>query len=108
MALMKDNLWGIVSGSETEPRRPDQGGDVATHGRFVVRRDKALATIVLAVDTSLLYLLGEPEDPTDVWQILQDQFQRKTWANRLTSPLGLWLGGKTLPLPPRQHTETLH
>ena len=83
MALMKDNLWGIVSGSETEPRRPDQGGDVATYGRFVVRRDKALATIVLAVDTSLLYLLGEPEDPTDVWQILQDQFQRKTWANRL-------------------------
>ena len=83
MALMKDNLWGIVSGSETEPRRPDQGGDVATHGKFVVRRDKALAIIVLAVDPSLLYLIGDPEDPKDVWKKLQDQFQRKTWANKL-------------------------
>ena len=81
MALMKDDLWGIVSGSETKPRRPGQGGDEAVHKKFVVRRDKALAVIVLAVDPLLLYLIGEPEDPTDVWLILQDQFQRKTWAN---------------------------
>ena len=30
------------------------------------RRDKALATIVLSVETSLLYLLGDPEDPVIV------------------------------------------
>lgn len=80
MALMKDNLWGIVSGTETEPQDP---GDDETRRKFVVRRDRALATIVLTVDPSLLYLIGEPENPGDVWQKLQDQFQKRTWANKL-------------------------
>jgi hypothetical protein len=43
-----------------------------------------LATIVLAVDPSLLYLIGEPEDPAVVWKKLQDQFQKTTWANKLS------------------------
>ncbi len=47
------------------------------------RKDRALAVIVLAVDPSLLYLLGEPEDPQAVWKKLEEQFQRKTWANKL-------------------------
>ena len=47
------------------------------------RRDRALATIVLSVETSLLYLIGDPEDPVAVWKKLQDQFQKKTWANKL-------------------------
>ncbi len=42
-----------------------------------------LATIVLAVDTSLLYLIGDPEDPAVVWEQLTKQFQKKTWANKL-------------------------
>ena len=42
-----------------------------------------LATIVLAVETSLLYLIGDPEDPVAVWQKLQNQFQKKTWVNKL-------------------------
>ncbi len=32
---------------------------------------------------SLLYLLGEPENPGAVWTRLEEQFQRKTWANKL-------------------------
>ena len=48
------------------------------------RRDKALAIIVLAVDPSLLYLLGDPEDPAAVWKKLSGQFQKKTWANKLS------------------------
>ena len=47
------------------------------------RRGRALATIVLSVDPSLLYLIGDPVDPTIVWKKLADQFQ-KTWANKLT------------------------
>ncbi len=43
------------------------------------RKDRALAVIVLAVDPSLLYLLGEPEDPQAVWKKLEEQFQRKTF-----------------------------
>jgi len=50
----------------------------------VARRDKALAIIVLAMKPSLLYLVGQdPTDPVDVWKILTDQFQHKTWANKL-------------------------
>ena len=79
MALMKDSLWGIVSGSETAPSQ----ADVDKYAKFVNRRNRALAIIVLAVDTSLLYLLGDPEDPEAVWKKLMDQFQKKTWANKL-------------------------
>lgn len=39
---------------------------------------RALATIVLSVDLSLLYLTGDPEDPIAVWKKLGDQFQKKT------------------------------
>ena len=31
----------------------------------------------------MLYILGEPEDPIVVWKKLSDQFQKKTWANKL-------------------------
>ena len=77
MALVRDGLWGIVSGTETVPAE----GDGRT--KFFARRDHALATIVLAVEPSLLYLIGDPEDPLAVWGKLQNQFQKKTWANKL-------------------------
>ena len=79
MALVRDGLWGIVSGSETAP----SGEDADCLSKFTARRDRALATIVLAVEPSLLYLIGDPEDPAVVWKKLQDQFQKKTWANKL-------------------------
>lgn len=31
----------------------------------------------------MLYLIGDPEDPIVVWQKLANQFQKKTWANKL-------------------------
>ena len=77
MALLKQQLWGIVSGTETAPEL------AAELAEFEIKRDKALATLVLAVDPSLLYLLGEPQDPKTVWDILQGQFQKKMWANKL-------------------------
>ena len=49
----------------------------------MARSDRALAIIVLSVEPSLLYLIGDPEDPIIVWQKLADQFQKKTWANKL-------------------------
>ena len=79
MALIKDGLWGIVSGAETAPT----GGD-EEKAKFSLRKDKALATIVLAIDPSLLYLIGaDPKDPAVVWKALASQFQRNTWANKL-------------------------
>lgn len=78
MALMREGLWGIVTGEET---RPTTGADQIA--KFRSRRDKALATIVLSVDTALLYLITNPEDPHIVWKKLADQFEKKTWATRL-------------------------
>ena len=60
MALMKDGLWEIVSGTETAP----EGGD--DRAKFQSRHDGALAIIVLSLDPSLLYLLGEPKSLVDV------------------------------------------
>ena len=62
---------------------PDAAGDAGRHAKYMQRKDKALAIIVLSVDPSLLYLLGEPTDPVTVWNQLSNQFQKKTWANKL-------------------------
>ena len=80
MALVRDGLWGIVAGTETEP---GETAEADRRSKFLARRDRALATIVLAVDPSLLYLIGDPNDPVAVWKKLQNQFQKKTWANKL-------------------------
>ena len=79
MALIKDGLWSIVSDEETFP--DDEESEA--YAKFMSRRDKALAIIVLSVDPSLLYLLGDPNDPVAVWKKLSDQFQKRTWANKL-------------------------
>ena len=73
MALIKDSLWGIVSGNDEAPAKEQADA----RKKFMTRRDRALATIVLAVDPSLFYLLGEPEDPQAVWKKLEEQFQQK-------------------------------
>ena len=52
IALMKEGLWGIVNGSKSSPSWSDSD----KYTKFVARRDQALATIVLSVDPSLLYL----------------------------------------------------
>ena len=59
------------------------GNDHADQEKFMTRRDKALAQIVLSIQPSLLYLLGDSEDPVVVWKKLENQYQKKTWANKL-------------------------
>ena len=50
---------------------------------MTARKNKALAQIVLHVDTKLLYLLGDPTCPVEVWTKIQDTFQKKSWSNKL-------------------------
>ena len=78
MALMKEGLWKIVEGSETAPAEEDAG-----YAKFVGRRDRALAIVVLSIDPSLLYLIGEPDDPRRVWTKFSKQFMKKSWGNKL-------------------------
>ena len=80
MALLKQGVWRIVEGTEVAPDEEDE----VNFRKYSDRKDRALSTIVLAVETSLLYLLGDPQDPQEVWNKLCDQFQKKTWANKLT------------------------
>ena len=74
----KLHLLRLKDGQETAPT-----GSEAERTKFAARRDRALATVVLSVDTSLLYLVGNPEDPVVFWKKLADQFEKKTWATRL-------------------------
>ena len=41
----------------------------------------------MTIDPSLLYLIGTENDPCAVWEKLEGQFQRKTWANKLRKKL---------------------
>ncbi len=68
MALMKDGLWGIASGTEDAPAEDD----AEARRKYTSRKDRALVIIVLGIDPSLLYLLGNPENPSEVWTQLQD------------------------------------
>ncbi len=78
MALIKEGLWSIVDETETAPV---EEGALA---KFVSMKNKALATIVQSMDPSLLYVISnDPTDPIAVWKVLANQFQRKTWANKL-------------------------
>ena len=74
MALIKEGIWGITSGTESAPA---DGAEAIA--KFNSRKDRALATIVLAVEPNLLYLVGaDPTDPTKVWTALADQFQNSS------------------------------
>ena len=80
MTLMKEDLWCIVNETETAP---GLDASATTVTKYHTRKDQALATIVLSIDLSLLYLIGDPKEPVEVWQKLRSQFQKKTWANKL-------------------------
>lgn len=80
MHLIKDNLFGIVSGMETAP---PSSSDAAATQKFELRRNRALAIIVIALQPKLLYMIGHPKDPKVVWEKLQDTFQKKSWVNKL-------------------------
>lgn len=80
MLLIKEGLYGFVSGAEAEP----SSTDVGALAKYRIRRDKALANIVLAIDPKLLYLISDdPTDPAIVWTKLSDTFQKKSWSNKL-------------------------
>ena len=60
---------GIVSGTE---EAPTDDVDPKELERYASRRDKLLATVVLSVDPSLLYLIGDPVNPVAIWKKLEE------------------------------------
>ena len=79
--LIREGLWGIVAGTK-EALSSER--EAESYAKYVKQRDRALANIVLVINPSLLYLVGNPEDPAAVWRKLAGQFQKKTWANKLS------------------------
>ena len=79
MHLVVLELYTIIEKVETAP--DDESS--AEFRKVSNRRNKALATIALAVEPKLLYLLVDPTDPVEVWKTLNNTFQKKTWANKL-------------------------
>ena len=77
MTLLRDNLFGIVDGSEKAPT------DEESKHSFKQRSDKALSIIVMAVDPELYYVLGDAEDPKVVWKKLEETFRKNSWSNKL-------------------------
>ena len=77
MALMKDGLWNIVNGKESTP-----GNDHADQEKFMTRRDKA--QIILSIQPSLLYLLGDPEILLWFERSLKNNTERKCWLINLS------------------------
>ena len=43
--------------------RGTEPNDKGQRAKFATRRDRALATVILSVDPSILYIIGNPEDP---------------------------------------------
>jgi len=78
MILMEKNLWGIVDGSEVPPSL----SDVKEYKNYCLRKEKALANIVLAVDPKIYYILGDPKDPQEAWMKIQNQYEGNTFQNR--------------------------
>ena len=80
MALVRDGLWGVVSGTETAL---EGGSDQA---KFLDNRDRTLTILFyVAVNSTLLYLflLGDPEDPV---VILAEAIEYKEKVGKYTSP----------------------
>lgn len=77
--LKAKGLWGYVDGTITLA----EDADAAATAQFAQKSEQAFSTIVMAVSTSLLYLLTSCEDPKDAWDTLRKHFERDTLANRL-------------------------
>ena len=74
---MREGICGIVSGME---KAPTEMAGTDESAKFSAWSDRALATVVLAVNPSLLYFIADPVDPAVIWQNLAGQFQKKTWV----------------------------
>ena len=60
MTLIRDGVWNIANGTEIVPNSRTEMG---LQGKYLSRKDCTLATIVLSLELSLLYLIGDPDNP---------------------------------------------
>ena len=64
-------MWNCVTG----------GGEEAD--RTPAKRDEAFAVIITNIDPSVLYIVGDTEDPAVCWERLKQHFDRRTLSSKL-------------------------
>ena len=78
--LLAKGLWGFVDGAEElheEANRQAQAD-------FWQMSQKTFSTITMAISTPQLYLVTSCDNPGEVWEALQNYFDRDTLANKLS------------------------
>lgn len=76
--LMAKEVWGHVDGTVVQPEN-----DPAAQASFAKCKQKAMATLVMGISSSLIYLITSCDNPKDIWDTLRAQFERNTLANKL-------------------------
>lgn len=104
MPLIRDGLRRIVNGTDPEP--PEE--EAARQTKYLGKKHRALSTIVLTVDPSLFYLIGNNlEDHVVVWRKLENQFQKISCANKLVLPRKLHSLRLTVKRPVQEHIKAI-
>ena len=70
---------GYVDGTEVLR----EGATAQVRAEFQKKSQKAFSTIVMAINSSQLYLITSFEQPKDAWDALRNHFERDTLANKL-------------------------
>ena len=79
MCLIGKDLWEIVTGAETLPLGTSQ----EKRQKFKKRENQALATICLAVSTSLQIYVRSSNTGKEAWDSLANHFEEKTLSRKV-------------------------
>ena len=60
---------------------PKSWTEVILLTKYLSQKYRVLVMIVLSVELSFLYLIGDLDDPVVVWKKLANLFRNKMWAN---------------------------
>jgi len=85
--LTAKEVWEHVDGS-AQP--PGKGADAAAHARHNKAQQKAMATLVMEIGSSQIYLVTSCTTPKDVWDTLKAQLKE------IRSPINYFSNGSTL------------
>ena len=80
MCLIGKDLWEIVCGTETLPA---VGASQEKKNKFKKRENKSLATICLAVSTSLQIYVRNSKNGKEAWESLANHFEEKTLSRKV-------------------------
>ena len=77
--FMARELWEYVEGTALSPESDSNGAQA----RYEKDKQKAMATLVMGIQSNLIYLVTSCTTPKDFWDTLKAQFERNTLANKL-------------------------